>query len=144
MRNKKRIRTALLAALKRDVAELVRKDDIDGLLETLSLTGYDTTKANVTSHGIGRAIVTIASLLVDDVARLAKVAHTATFHRYFFGYRDLEDSPQLRTSREYAEYRAAATLDKAGPGVLSRWLLEMNTEQADLENRAPTPSAAVH
>lgn len=143
-----RARTVLLRELARAVADLVHQDHIEGLLETLNGTGYDSSLANVTSHDIGRAIIALAPLL-DDIDSLACVVHTAAFHRHMgprveHGGRADWGTPTERMKCEIAEYRAQATLDRAGEFVLRRFLLRMNTERATQEQTGHGAGVKVH
>ncbi len=140
--SKKNVRAALLAALHRDVAELVRQDNADALLEALNLTKYDFLGADFTCPQIARAIRQLAPLL--DTEDLAPVVHAAAHHRHL-GKRVLAAAatPHERVLFDLAQHRAAQTLDAAGPGVLARYLLRVHEEGAESCDDAST-SAEVH
>lgn len=138
-----RVRTSLLAALRHEVAELVRQDHIDALLETLVGTGYDICRATVTSQQVGRAILAVVPL-VESVEDLACVVHTAAYHRHLKINGRHEAVAHDRAMLELAEFHAQATLDRAGPGVLYRFLLRMEQGRLEeVEDKLAT-SAEVH
>lgn len=112
-----RARAALLAALERDVAELVKHDDMDGLDDTLANTGYMSNWTSHTCEDLGRGIMALAPLL--DVDDLACVVHTAAWHRH--------RGPSSMAERARAESLANATLAEVGPDILERFLERTNT-----------------
>ncbi len=141
-KKKSHVRAALLAALRRDVAELVRQDHVQGLRETLNGTHFDSMWTDVSCREIGAAIMALAPL-VANVDELACVVHTAAYHRHIGTRETIDSVPQDRMVRELAEYRAQTTLDRAGPYVLARFLLRMQEGHPELE-MAPTAGAEVH
>jgi hypothetical protein len=119
------VRAALIAAIARDVTELVKRDRFHELEMVMELTGYMSNRSWSTSHRMGRAIIALSAVL--ERSWLESTAHGASFYCHFSGKLDWHR----------ANARGDRTLRDAGIDIDAR-----NAKEAREEKKARAKRAA--